>query len=263
MHRCRAGLTALTVVLMSLLVAGPASAGGPTSLLMAEPDTGRTSSLYFSDPDYETLATVVGAHGADVAGTVDRSGAAHETGSMITLTWMAHDVSVWRVDRIYFAAKGGPWIASQFSLDGSQSIWDSPVVWHRVPNGKVLAALLQRAGFEPGAAGTGNDAVAEAADNAPAQPLTPAQPLPKTSQLASPTPIWGGWAWGLAGLVLGVALATAAMHVVPRVRRPAASQTASDSAEPELTAHTTPPDVDDELAWTPADELSSSGSPRN
>lgn len=264
MRRSCVALTALAVALMSLLIGGPASAGGPTSVLLAEPATRTAASFYYTDADYEALADLVGVHDPAAENRAsDEAGTSREFGSGVTLTWLVHDVAVWRVDRVYVDADGGPWIATQAVMDGSGNVYDSPMSWHTATDGPALVALLERIGFGDGAKANGSGAgVAAPVDAAPAQPVTSAQPLPKTSQPASPTPTWGGWAWGLAGLALGIALAVTAMHVVPRRRRAATGQTATEPAEHELTALTKPTDVDDDLDWTPADELSWSGGPR-
>ena len=57
MRRYRAALTAataLTLMLVTTVVAGPAQAGGPTSVLMVVPGTGQTASLYTGDGDYDS-----------------------------------------------------------------------------------------------------------------------------------------------------------------------------------------------------------------
>ena len=98
-------------VLVMLAPPGPAYAGGPTSVLLSVPGEGRTASLYYTDDAYEELADLVGAY--DGTGTVDGSGRSHETGTGVTLTWLIHDVTPWRVDRVYLQGDGAPWIASQ------------------------------------------------------------------------------------------------------------------------------------------------------
>ena len=37
-----------------------------------------------------------------------RASGSHEEGAGVTLTWLIHDVQVWRVDRVYLGAEGGP-----------------------------------------------------------------------------------------------------------------------------------------------------------
>ncbi len=264
MRRCRAALTALTVVLMSVLVAGPASAGGPTSVLIVEPDTRVATSRLYTDAEYGALASLVGVNDeSGLVGEVDKTGREHQMGSMVTLTWLIHDVTVWRADRIFLEAAGGPWISTQLVRNDVGHVSNSPVTWHTAADGPELTALLGRMGFGPeaeaaagsaprdssltcttGGAGQrggcdpGGDGTAAATGKAVAPAPQPAQ---ETSRPASAAPTWGGWAWGLAGLALGLAHALAAPRVLSRAR---------------------PSAPDDGLPWTPADELSWSGSRR-
>jgi hypothetical protein len=94
--------------------------------LLVSPEDGRTASLYNSDPDYQRLAILMDAFNNVSGSTTPPEGATDggPAGSLtasdagITVTWLMHDISVWRVDRIYLTADGGPWIATQSSLDG-------------------------------------------------------------------------------------------------------------------------------------------------
>ena len=60
MHRFRASLIVAVLVAASLMLSGPASAGGPTSALLSVPGEGKTASLYYTDPEYDALANLVG-----------------------------------------------------------------------------------------------------------------------------------------------------------------------------------------------------------
>jgi hypothetical protein len=229
MRRCRAALTALLLALCSLLVAGPASAGGPTSALLVLPGTGSTASLYTGEADYEALARLVGAFEGDggASGRVDGSGTSHEKGTGVTVTWLIHDVQVWRVDRIYLGADGGPWISTQAVMGGGGSVWDSPVVWHTAADGPALTALLDRLGLGPSAvtAGTAGAPDAAGAAGATARDAAPAQEAagdrtaadrPTGAESSSPA-----WAWGLAGLAAGAALVLASTRLMRRRDRTA------------------------------------------
>lgn len=266
MCRCRSALAVLTLVLMSLLVAGPASAGGPTSVLLVVPGSGQTASLYASDPDYEALAGLVGAFGAGGgAGTVDKSGASHEVGTGVTLTWLIHDVSVWRVDRIYLGADGGPWIATQ-TTDGVASIWDSPVVWHTSAGGKELSLLLDRLGVRPGSGSVGDAATASASaggGSGVAAGVVPPVPEAEQSNQAAQrptgtgTPSEVGLMWGLAGLALGVALAMAGLRLVPRPRpAPVEAATGEPADDVRAGSRVGRPEPDSTSDWSLTDELS-------
>ncbi len=61
MHPFRAALAVVALIVLTLLTAGPAAAGGPTSALLAVPGEGKTASLYYTDPEYDALAQMVGA----------------------------------------------------------------------------------------------------------------------------------------------------------------------------------------------------------
>lgn len=185
--------TVLAVLLVLLVPFAPAAAGGPTSAILSVPGEGRTASLYYTDAEYEQLAGLLGVHTTS-AGTTDDSGASHESGTGINVTWLIHDVQPWRVDRIYLNADGGPWVATQVMDSETGSIWDSEVVWHQPANGKELAFLLD--GLLDG------KAVAAPAP-APAPTETPA---PAAAEPAEPAEQVSGVWWGLGGLVAGTLL---------------------------------------------------------
>ena len=225
-----AALALITALLVPVTLAGPAAAGGPTSVLLVVPGQGRTASLYTGQADYQTLADLVGAFG----GTGEATGATdsddHAIGTEVTATWLIHDVTVWRVDRIYPDAPGGPWIATQTSFDGSGDIWSSPVQWHQATQGTALTRLVTRLGLLGGSA-AGQPAVTPA-------PTARAATATASRSAAADGP--SGPAWGAAGLALGVLL-TAALWVAGRRR----------SDEPDEPGPTTRPS-DDVLTSTGA-----------
>lgn len=267
MRRGRAALAVFITMLLSLVVAGPASAGGPTSVLLVLPGTGQTASLYHVDTDYAALAGLVGAVDGSGSGTVDGSGASHNQGQAVTLTWLAHDVHVWRVDRIYFDAAGGPWISTQTGTgESSGSVLDTAAVWHRPERGKELAALLDRLGVSPDSAtgggvaaggtgervdpGTGIAASAAAVDQAQGTARKDDTGTPWTSALI----------WGLAGLTLGVTLTLTLAGIrlfAHRRTAPGELATPKPAEDGPADTHTSPPEPDSELDWALADELSS------
>lgn len=203
----RAALTATLLSAISLSAA-PATAGGPTSALLSIPGAGSTASLYYTDPEYDELAGLVGV--AEPGGTFGGSASeGHEFGPGVTVTWLVHDVEPWRVDRIYLGGKDGPWISTQVS-GPSGSLWESPVLWHQPEQGKRLADLLDGLGMGTGASkntsfdGVAGAPVPESADTTPATTATTAP----TAAAAQPdrAEILG---WALAGLVGGVLMTLA------------------------------------------------------
>jgi hypothetical protein len=220
--RCfRAALTALVLVLLSMLASGTAQAGGPTSVLLVVPGGGQTGSLYYRDADYNSLAALVGAFGDSAAtGKADPSGTGHESGAAVTLTWLIHDVQVWRVDRVYVRAPGGPWISSQVDLAGSGSIWDSPAVWHTAMDGRRLTSLLDRLGVNPAhpsakAAATGGTAATGTSTEPP-----PSEATQGSTGLLS------------VGLALGAAITVLVLWCFPRARRVVRRGTAAAHERP-------------------------------
>jgi hypothetical protein len=229
-----------------LMPPGPASAGGPTSALLSVPGEGRTASLYYTDPAYDRLASLVGVAGS---GTNDPAAKGHETGTAVTVTWLIHDVTPWRVDRIYLGGTDGPWIATQETLTDTGSIWDSPVEWHQPANGKELTQLLNSLGVGvKGAVGGADPGTAEQGF-----PIEPAGAVPDSVEptSAAPTPTGGqsdsstpdrAW-WGLGGLAAGVLLAAGWTRVrAARTERrddgwdPAAEDLDADPAKEWLTS---------------------------
>jgi hypothetical protein len=233
-------LFALAFVTVMVTSFGPASAGGPTSALLSVPGRGETASLYYTDPEYDALADLVGQ--GTSTGTVDKSGVGHANGPGVTVTWLIHDVTPWRVDHIYLEGQGAPWIATQVMVGRSGTIWDSPVVWHQPESGAELNALLERLGVAEAARGAGEfDGVAGAPLPPPAESASdepgPAAPVDTTRTSA----LDGVW-WALGGLLGGVVLTLIWMRA--RATVTPGPETAPDD-EPSAAGHA----VKEELAW--------------
>jgi hypothetical protein len=235
MRARHAALALLTPLLLSPALAGPAAAGGPTSVLLVVPGEGSTASLYTGQGDYETLGGLVGAFGGSDPTSVTADGVDHAAGTEVTATWLIHDVSVWRVDRIYPDAPGGPWIASQTSFDGSGDIWSSPVQWHTATQGKALVGLLTRLGLLSGTAAAPPADVAPTASPAAVTPTTRAATAPTVTEPAAADRT-SGPVWGAAGLALGVALTVAALRVAGRRRHDEPEVTTSEPMDDVLTS---------------------------
>lgn len=245
MHRVRTALTAALLLGVSLIWAGSASAGGPTSALLSVPGSGATASLYYTDPAYDDLAGLVGM--AEPAGTIDKSGASHESGPGVTVTWLIHDVEPWRVDRIYLTGKGAPWVSTQMT-DGSGSLWDSPVVWHQPTDAAALTELLDGLGLAGPARADGFDGVAGAPMPAAEEPAADAPPAvapapTESSETSGASGLTGIW-WALGGLAVGVGATLLAL----RLRRRERSEI-EESLEPQPAGDGVT--VAEELAWSP------------
>ena len=237
MPRFRFSLALAVLVLASLMLTGPAGAGGPTSALLAVPGQGKTASLYYTDPEYDALAGLVGIDSEAGVGKVDKSGRRHDFAPGVTVTWLIHDVLPWRVDQIYLDGPGAPWIATQVSLDDGTPM-DGPVVWHQPASPAELVTLLDRLGVggasheagEPTGV-EGGPALPAAADPAP----SPDEPV--SAAVSSHGGVW--WALGgLAGCVLLTGLWVR--------RHRAATTTSHETGEEAVDASGT---VREELTW--------------
>lgn len=137
----------LVAVAATVLAGGSASAGGPTSVLVANPAADATGSLYRSDPDYDVLRRAL-----DTARTGEPAPPAMREGpgspSTINVAWLIHDVNVWRVDRINVHSDGTAWVRTYDALaEGTAGIdWDSRPEWRRVADSAALVAVLDRIG---------------------------------------------------------------------------------------------------------------------
>ena len=212
-------------------VAGPAAAGGPTSVLLSVPGEGRVAALYYTDPAYGTLSDLVG---VTDPGATPRSGP-HETGDVVTLTWLIHDVQVWRVDRVNLDGQDAAWVETRQVLDEG-SVWEAPASWHRADGrlSTLVTRLLPDRGSPASPAGSVLDDLtsedvpaAGAADLVGAADPAPADLSGAPSPRSTP-------AWAAAGALVGAALAT----VIVRRRRPVRPTSVGEE-----------PRSSDQLAW--------------
>jgi hypothetical protein len=186
-------------------------------VLLSLPGTGRVAALYTSDPDYDSLANDVVAFGTPPAAADDADvPAGLESRPSVTLSWLIHDISVWRVDRVFLPATvdGDVWISTQTDMDGTGDLSDAPVL-HKSPNGQALTTLLTKLGLNP-AGPTPQQAPAAGGVAAPAVPRAAAPAPAAEGRDAGPA-----WVWAIAGLVGGVVLTVAGEQLWSRrSRRP-------------------------------------------
>ena len=198
-------LAVLVTAATTMMMASPAHAGGPTSVLLASPGTARAAALYYTDPRYAELEALL--HGPEAERsetTSDYPGTAGATA--LNVTWLVHDVNIWRTDQLVLGAAGGPWVATWMPLeDGSLSPGDP--TWRALNNGDQIKSLVSSLGLlgrARGNAGTGavlpppvvgvdDSGVADPAESAPAEPRGESRWFTLT-----------GWRWAIPGLLLGV-----------------------------------------------------------
>jgi hypothetical protein len=232
----RTVLTFLLALAGCLFVAGTARAGGPTSALLVSPSTDQVAAVYYSDAEYERLHTLLGGDSpeADPAATPSSHAGG---GDYITVSWMIHDVTVWRIDRIFLGANE-PWIVTQM-VDGQGTsgmypgeAGDGTAVTHRSPDPAALQSLLTSFGLLGPASGSRG-----AGDGASFAPVAAPAAVPAAAETAAigaasvDARAGSPWWWALAGLAAGVLLTAIAVRYLPAVRN-----RLSDRAMPEQSA---------------------------
>jgi hypothetical protein len=201
----------MAAAVLVLVAPVPASAGGPTSVLLVSPGRHATASLYTTDEAYTRLETLLGQNPtADKAGPDLHGGPGSDA---INVTWLIHDVQIWRVDRIFTDAPQGPWIETVMLTEGGTA-FDKPGVRHRPSDGKELIALLSALrllGESPPAAYDGAKA-----------PVAQQQPAPAATVSQSAPPD-RGWLWLVLGIAAGAVLVIGFRPLARRLRPQLAS----------------------------------------
>jgi hypothetical protein len=200
----------LLVLLTALLgltgwadAAGSAYAGGPTSVLLVNTGRARVHALYLTDTAYDRLAAAVG----ETAGaSTPPPGVGGGSKDEVKLTWLIHDVTVWRLDRVVLTRNDGIWIETALMLPED----DDTGRWHRAHDDQSLTALLSAAGL------LGEQAKPIGDSSASTTPAV-ANGTSAAATVAAPgRPILGIVAAGLGGLVVG---ALGALVLRPRSTR--------------------------------------------
>ncbi|WP_406101160.1 hypothetical protein [Streptomyces canus] len=212
--RCRelaAGSGALAVVFALTVWGAPsASAGGPTSVLVVSPESGETASLYYSDEEYDELERLLGPPGAGTRTTPPEANLL--AARQINVTWMAHDVSPWRLDQVFpLAGTDEVWIRTAEHVPESVNGH-----WHRTKNPPQLRALLKDLGVMRKVSGEGH-----AIFPAPGQePGSDAGAMPTQASVGPASTADDGteWWWALPGIAAGAVLALVLRPFALRMR---------------------------------------------
>ncbi|HLT60743.1 MAG TPA: hypothetical protein VK020_06090 [Microlunatus sp.] len=207
----RLGLALALALLATAAAAVPAWAGGPTSALIVNPATGRTAAAHHSDSLYSGLAAAVGlGEGMDLPTTSasDHPSLESAAGAEVRITWLVHDVAVWRVDRVLLL-KDAVWL--QTSADGSYESRETG--WQRAPDPDRLRALLAGSGVL-------SEAVAEPPPPARESTDQESAPADRAAAAADGGSGPGGVAWVGLGTVIGAGLGVAGSALLRRRRGP-------------------------------------------
>jgi hypothetical protein len=135
------------------------------------------------------------------------------SGAGFTITWLIHDVAVWRVDQFAAPTDGNPWILTKISFGGEITLGDSGV-WHHAADSKLLVNLLDRLGLLGGSITPAAEAAGGIAPAAGTPPVGVSEPTDRDRPTV--------WPWFLPGLLAGGLIGAAgrpAARLVLRARR--------------------------------------------
>lgn len=191
---------AVTALAAAVAVSAPAAAGGPTSVMLIAPGSGKAAAIYTSSPDYRELEQSIG----DMPGEKppkSLSDVMNDQHRQITVTWLVHDVSVWKVDYVYPDGPGGAWVHSRTAMGEGLP---ERGVWRKAARSEELRRLLDRLGLMGADKGLGVSApdYLSSPDDAAV-----AQETPVAAPQAAASGAGGGpddWWLALAGLGVGL-----------------------------------------------------------
>jgi hypothetical protein len=193
--------------------APPASAGGPTSVLVVDYEGSRAGAALTGSAAYADLEKALSPYEPPSG---DRTAPASFMGTSLRLTWLIHDVTPWRIDAVTVDGTD-VWVETTMSVDGSTDLFSAPSVRHRATDAALLLHTLRTLGVLDGARPIVPGSVA-------ARAAAPAAAAP--ADRATGTPASAGLSWpvtaGVAGLALAVGVVTG-LVAGPRVRRPSPS----------------------------------------
>ena len=158
----RRGVAAATGLLLMVAWAcgsvEAAWAGGPTSVIMVNPGSGAAAALHTSDPRYERLVEAVHAYYPPTGQTARPAGVTDCSSCEIRLTWLIHDMQIWRIDRVHLTPDDGIWLESVSDETGGADPFEQTGTWQRPHDPTALLTLLRTTGV---AASTGTTGAAE------------------------------------------------------------------------------------------------------
>ena len=205
--------TLVLVLALFAFTAAPASAGGPTSVILSAPP--HVAAFGYNDPQYAELQRLTD-------GAAGKPGE-HAAGRFVRATWLIHDMSVWRIDIIYPDAPGGPWILSANTFADTGPV---TATWHRAADPVKLVRLLNglkllSGEFDGGPTLDNGDSLQQPTLPPETTQPPPAQPPPaETTQAeaSATSSVLTGWRWILPGILLGAAGAVLALRLFPKRR---------------------------------------------
>ncbi|MFC7489298.1 MULTISPECIES: hypothetical protein [unclassified Knoellia] len=149
----------LTLALVAgLFVVGVPSAvaGGPTSVLLANYETGRSAAALNGSSDYTDLQSILGDENPPTAAKAP-SALSESAKPTVRMVWLIHDVSPWRIDNVHLDG-GDVWVETYLNPGGADPYAGTPT-WHQPTRGAELVTVLTTLGVV-GAGSSAADAAA-------------------------------------------------------------------------------------------------------
>ncbi|GGN82833.1 hypothetical protein GCM10011579_070950 [Streptomyces albiflavescens] len=195
---------ALAVAFAAVLLGAPsAMAGGPTSVLVVSPESAETTALYYSDKEYGQLMSLLGEPGSGTREEPPGQGSAG--GHQLNVTWLAHDVSPWRVDRVYPDSPRSKdvWIHTTTELPSMNGYW------HKAEDPAQVRALFKKLGVMGKPSPEGGGGIFPAPRQMPEDSGTasaPAEEARTTTAADATTGDGTDWWWAIPGAAAGAVL---------------------------------------------------------
>jgi hypothetical protein len=120
-----------------------AIAGGPTSVLLANYETGRSAAALNGSAAYTELQSILGDENPPARSSTPPA-AVMESSPGVRLVWLIHDVSPWRIDNVRVVG-ADVWVETFLDTSGTDPYAGSPT-WHQPARGADLVTSLTALG---------------------------------------------------------------------------------------------------------------------
>lgn len=204
-------LTVTLALVAGFFVIGVPSAvaGGPTSVLIANYENGRSAAALNGSAVYTELQSILGAESPPAASSAPPGVRESEVG--VRLVWLIHDVSPWRIDHVHVAG-ADVWVETYVDTSGGDPYAGSPT-WHQPDRGADLVARLTALGVLGTGTSDGDGSTAA---------LGAVSPGAATDSVSEPSTADVSWrlatGFAAAGVLLGLLLGTVLARRGPWLR---------------------------------------------
>ncbi|MGW2229363.1 hypothetical protein [Streptomyces formicae] len=198
------GLAAATALVV--LSAPHAVAGGPTSVLLVSPESTEVAALYNNDARYGHLERSLEPAGAlDGPGEQPPGLGIGESTRQINITWMVHDVSTWRVDRVYPPLSGTK--GADVWVHRSTDVESLNGTWYKAKDPERLRSLFKQLGLMGKASQEGHSGIAPDSAETPATQEKREDPQTAAAKGGSGGSSGTDWWWAIPGAGAGAGAA--------------------------------------------------------